>query len=208
MTTITPLPESEAQDKVAQTYDRIKELLGSETVPEPFLIYGRVAPFLQDFFMNFKKFVIKEGKLDLLTRAYLGLAVSSLYRCKPWIDFFDQHAQKLGASETQLQEVLAVAATNSMYNTFFKFRDISGSALFEGMPVGLRAHTFMNTSLEESTIELINIALSDLNACKPCVTGHLAKVRELGVKDEAVLEAIQCTATMIAGIQFLNSVTP
>ncbi|MAT16428.1 MAG: hypothetical protein CMJ46_14290 [Planctomyces sp.] len=207
MTTITPLPESEAQDKVAQTYDRIKEMLETDAVPEPFLIYARVPAFLQDFFMNFKKFVLKEGKIDPLTKAYLGLSVSSLYRCKPWIEFFDQRAQQLGATETQLQEVLAVAATNSMYNAFFKFRDISGSALFEGLPVGLRAHTFSATSLDETTVELINIALSDLNACKPCVTGHLAKVRELGVKDEAVLEAIQCTATMVAGIQFLNSAT-
>ncbi|QDU79155.1 Alkyl hydroperoxide reductase AhpD [Polystyrenella longa] len=208
MTTIIPLPESEAQDKIAQTYDRIKDMLELDAVPEPFLVYARVPPFLQDFFMNFKKFVIKEGKLDPLMKAYLGLSVSSLYRCKPWIDFFDQRALKLGATEQQLQEVLAVAATNSMYNTFFKFRDISGSDLFEGLPVGLRAHTFTNTSLDETTIELINIALSDLNACKPCVTGHLAKARSLQVKDEAILEAIQCTATMLAGVQFLNSVTP
>ncbi|MEZ6046872.1 MAG: carboxymuconolactone decarboxylase family protein [Planctomycetaceae bacterium] len=207
MTNLTPLPESEAQDKVAQTYERIKEMFDGEGIPEPFLIYGRVPAFLQDFYMNFKKFVLKEGKLDTLTKAYLGLAVSSLYRCKPWIEFFDTQAKKLGATDEQLRDVLAVAATNSMYNTFFKFRDISGSDIFEGMPVGLRAHTFTNCSLEESTVELINIALSDLNACKPCVTGHLAKVRELGIKDEAILEAIQCTATMIAGLQFLNSVT-
>lgn len=57
MARVQPLPESEAQDKVAQTYGRIRELLGVESLPEMFLVYGRVEPFLRDFYMNFKKFV-------------------------------------------------------------------------------------------------------------------------------------------------------
>ena len=48
-----------------------------------------------------------------------------------------------------MTEALAVGATNSMYNVLFKFRDISGSDVFDGMGVGLRAHTFQGTSLDE-----------------------------------------------------------
>lgn len=32
-------------------------MLEADTVPSPFLTYGRVEAFLQDFYMNFKKFV-------------------------------------------------------------------------------------------------------------------------------------------------------
>jgi lipoyl-dependent peroxiredoxin subunit D len=92
-----------------------------------------------------------------------------------------------------------------MYNTFFKFRSIAGSDVFKGLPVGLRAHTFSGTSLDDATVELINIAISDLNACKPCVSGHVDKARKLGLSNEAILEAIQCTAVMMAGIQFLKA---
>ncbi len=93
-----------------------------------------------------------------------------------------------------------------MYNVLFKFRDISGTDVFNGMGVGLRAHTFQGTSLDEMTVELINLSLSDINSCKPCTSAHVAKVRQSGVADEAIYEAIQCAATMVAGVQFLRSI--
>jgi lipoyl-dependent peroxiredoxin subunit D len=92
-----------------------------------------------------------------------------------------------------------------MYNIFFKFRDMSGSELFGGMGVGLRAHTFTSTSLDERLTELINVAISDINGCKPCTAGHVEKCRQLGVSDEALLETIQCAATVAAGATFLNA---
>ncbi|MEZ5949921.1 MAG: carboxymuconolactone decarboxylase family protein [Planctomycetaceae bacterium] len=110
-----------------------------------------------------------------------------------------------GWSETQIAEIVAVASTNYMYNTFFKFRVLGGTDRFEGFPVGLRAHTFSGTSLEESTVEVINLAISDINACGPCVSGHVAKAEQLGLSHEAMLEAIQCAATVYAG---QNSPTP
>ena len=94
-------------------------------------------------------------------------------------------------------DVLAVASTNSMYNSFFKFRYLSGSEAFGGMSVGLRAHTFMNTCLDDKTVELINTAISNLNACKPCTSGHVTMSRDL--------EAIQCASTMAAGCSFLKA---
>ncbi len=205
MPRIPPLPEADATDKVEQTYQRIKEMLAAETVPEPFLVYGRVAPFLQDFYMNFKKFVYAEGKIDARTKAIIALAVSARDNCTHWTDFFMDRCRQLGLADEQLAEVLAVAATNAMYNTFFKIRDLSGTSLFEGMGVGLRAHTFGNTSLDERTVELVNLAISTINACKPCTTGHLEALVHQGLSHEAALEAVQCAATMIAGVAFLKS---
>jgi alkyl hydroperoxide reductase subunit D len=202
---VQPLPESEAVDKVAQTYGRIKELFGTETVPELFLAYGRVPAFLQDFYMNFKKFVWKAGKLDEKTKAVIALAVSANGKCDDWSDRMTQRLLELGGTQQEVADTLAVAATCGMYNVFFKFRDISGSDIFNGMSVGLRAHTFANTSLDDKTVELINIAISDINGCKPCTSGHVEKARQLGLKDEQILEAIQCAATMSAGTSFLTA---
>lgn len=205
MPRIEPLPEADAQDKTAQTYGRIKEMLGSESVPEPFLYYGRVQPFLQDFYMNFKKFVYTDGRIDAQTKTIIGLAVSSHYGCGIWQDFLIERARSLGVTDEQIAEIIAVASTNAMYNSFFKFRDLSGSDLFSGMSVGLRAHTFSHTSLSDQIVELINVAISDLNACRPCTSGHVEKARQLGLSDEALLETIQCTATMGAGCSFLKA---
>lgn len=205
MPIIEALPESEAVDKTARTFERIKDMLGTDTVPEPFRVYARVEAFLQDFFMNFKKFVHGDGALDAKTRAIIGLAVSSFQANKLWTDFFLQQVKTHGLTDEQINEVIAVASTNSMYNTFFKFRDIAGTDAFEGLGVGLRAHTFHATSFDDSLVELINIAISDMNACKPCVSGHVKKARDLGLSHEAILECIQCTAVLLAGIQFLKA---
>ncbi len=205
MIKLAPLLESEATDKTAQTYGRIKELLQTDHVPKPFLFYGRVESFLQDFYMNFKKFVMGAGKLSEELRAMIALAVCAREGSNEWSTFFADRCQQLGMSEQQVAEVIAVASTNAMYNTFFKFRELSGSSLFDGMGVGLRAHTFGKVSLDEQTVELINIAISNLNVCKPCTAGHVEQVRKLGVSDDMILETIQCAATMMAGIMFLKS---
>ncbi|TWU12362.1 Alkyl hydroperoxide reductase AhpD [Symmachiella macrocystis] len=205
MSLVQPLPEADAVDKTAQTYGRIKEMFGSDTVPEPFLTYGGVPAFLQDFYMNFKKFVWTAGKLDEKTKAIIGLAVSVTKGNDVWTKRMQERILSLDGTEQEVADVLAVAATCGMYNIFFKFRDIAGSDIFNGMSVGLRAHTFANTTLDDSTVELINIAISDMNGCKPCTSGHVEKARQLGLNDEQILEAVQCAATMAAGADFLNS---
>lgn len=202
---IAPISEATADDKVQQTYGRLRELFGAQPLPEPFYLYGAVPAFLQDFYMNFKKFVWSEGHIPAKTKAVIAFAISTVTKCRPWIDVFAVRCRELGISDQYLSDTLAVASSCAMYNAFFKFRDISGSDLFSGMSVGLRAHTFANTSLDDLTVELINVAISDLNGCKPCTSGHVEKARQLGASNEALLEVIQCTATMLAGTTFLNA---
>ena len=202
---LQPLDLATAPENVRQIFERVQEMFGAESVPAPFLVYAHVEPFLRDFYMNFKKFVYTPGHLDERQKAALALATAAYAKCGPWLEWSSQRCLQLGFAAGQVQEILAVVATNAMYNTFFKFRELSGSAVFEGMGVGLRAHTFSQISLEESLIELINIAISDLNACRPCTSGHVDKGRKLGLSNEQLLECIQCTATMYAGCQFLGA---
>ncbi len=204
MTRIQPVPRDAATDKTAQTYERLQELFGDAPWPAPFLLYGRVPAFLQDFYMNYKKFCATDGKLDRRTKALLALAIAGNAGCDPWADYFATEARNLGADDQTVADVAAVASACAMYNVFFKFRDLSGSALFSGMAVGLRAHTFNGTSLDDKMVELINVVISDVNGCKPCTEGHVTKARALGLSDEALLEAIQVAATMTAGIAFLK----
>ncbi|SFJ48604.1 alkyl hydroperoxide reductase subunit D [Planctomicrobium piriforme] len=207
MPLLEPVLPSNASEKVTQQYARIREMLGTEEIPEPFLVYGNVEAFLRDFYMNYKKFVYTDGHLDAKSKAAIALAIAAHGKCKPWLELMSARCVSLGYSTEQVAEILAVAATNYMYNTFFKFRDLSGSSLFEGMGVGLRAHTFTGTSLGDKLVELINVVISDINACKPCTSGHVEKAKEMKITSEQLLEAIQCGATMYAGVQFLNSAT-
>lgn len=206
MALVTPVTPDQATDKVAQVYDRIREVMLVTEIPEVYQWLASVPSFLHDFFMNFRKFVLSEGKLDIKSKLLIAIAVSGQAGSGLWLAYLRTFAEKTGVSEEDIRETLAVGATNSMYNVLFKFRDISGSDVFNGMSVGLRAHTFQSTSLGDKMIELINISLSDINGCKPCTAAHVEKARQLGISDEAIYEAIQCAATMIAGTQFLRSI--
>ncbi|NNJ25075.1 carboxymuconolactone decarboxylase family protein [Alienimonas chondri] len=202
---IPPLPESEATDKAAQTYERLREMLGVDSVPEAFLSLGRAEALLGDFYMNFKKFIWKDGKLDRRTKLLIALAVALKEGNGVWADCYTELASAEGVTEAEVTDVAALVATNATYNTFFKFRTLSGTDLFDGLPVGLRAHAFQTTAFDDKTVELINTAVSDLNACEPCVAGHVKKARALGLEPEAILEAIQVTSVAYSGVQFTKS---
>lgn len=206
MSFVVPVAPDQASEKVQQVYDRIREVMGVTEIPEVFQYFATVPSFLHDFFMNFRKFVLSEGKLNEKRKLLIAFAVAGQAGSQVWIQYLRSFCAARSISETEINESLAVGATNSMYNVLFKFRDISGSDVFNGMSVGLRAHTFQSTSLDEQTIELINLSLSDINGCKPCTSAHVEKARHLSLADEAIYEAIQCAATMIAGTQFLRSI--
>lgn len=206
MALVRPVDPQSATDKVAQTYDRIREVFGVQDIPELFQLMATVPAFLHDFFMNFRKFVLSGGKLDEKRKLLIAAAVAGQSGSQVWVDYLRTFATARSVTDAEIVDALAVGATNSMYNVLFKFRDISGTAVFDGMGVGLRAHTFQGTSLDDMTVELINLSLSDINGCKPCTAAHVAKARQVGLADEAIYEAIQCAATMIAGTQFLRSI--
>ncbi|MBA4029718.1 MAG: hypothetical protein C0478_02220 [Planctomyces sp.] len=199
--------EHDIDDKSKQTLSRLEELFGAEPVPELFHKMAVVPALLSDYYMNFKKFVHTEGKLSVRDKTLIGVVVSHTAGVKSLTEYFATKLRSLveGDDKSKSQfvaDVLAVQATCAMYNVFFKFRDLSGSDLFSGMPVGLRAHTFAGTGLTDREVELINITVSDVNGCKPCTEGHVAKARQLGLSDDAILESIQCAATVYAGCQF------
>jgi alkyl hydroperoxide reductase subunit D len=203
MAIVKPLSESEASEKIQQTLARVREMLGSDEVPAPFLLYARSPAFLQDFFMNSKRFVFSDGKLSAKTKALLALVVALVQKSAVWIDFLRDRCFALGWSDQNLADAAAVASTCTAYNAFFKFRDLADRDAFQGLPVGLRAHAFAGTSLDPSTAELVSVVVSTIHSCRACVSGHVAKALELGVDDEAVLEAVQCAATMASGTTFL-----
>lgn len=190
-------------DDAARSLQRMADALQAESLPGSFDVYTQHATFTKDLMMNVKKYVAGDGGLDAKTRVLIALATAVHAKSEPWVELLKQYAQRLGMEQQTLMDAIAVASTNYMYNTFFKFRHLSGTDRFDGLPVSLRAHTFSGTSLDDKTVELINVAVSDLNACQPCVSGHVAKAKELGLSDSEILESIQCAATVYAGAQFL-----
>lgn len=189
----------EYQRQSQETFSRIMEMCGE--VPAPFEDCGRSPTFVQDHYINFKRYVWNDGTLDQREKAAIAFAVSFFMRCPQWAHFFSRRMKKLGFTEDGVIQVQAVVSTCSAYNTYFSFAQLAGSP-FNGMSVGLRGYSLKAPDLDAKLVELIAVAISTLNACRTCVTGHLAEARGRGASDDMILEAIQLAATVNAGCMF------
>ncbi len=194
-----PIAPDKASEAIQSIYERIKETIGNGQVPVGYQMMAHSEAYLSDSYNNYKKFVHHQnpGKLlDGKQRAALALATSSAMNCVHCVRAHAKDVVAAGWTEVQAAEILAVTATCTMYNTYFKFKDLAGDPAFEHLSPGLRAFTFQKTSLEETIVELINVVVSNINNCKKCTASHVARLLELGVTHETIDEAIKVSATM------------
>lgn len=197
---VTPAikPDS-APENIKKIYDRIAETIGGGEVPVGYQMMGHVEAYLQDSYMNFRKFMHDgTGKLDEKQRTAISLATSSAMNCSACVRSHVKHAKDAGWTDEQAAEILAVTATCAMYNTYYKFRDLAGDSEFEKFQIGLRAHTFVKTSLGDPIVELINVVVSNINGCPTCTSGHVQKAMSLGMTRDQIDEAIRVSATIVS----------
>ncbi len=204
MSLLPPLSPEEAPEPTKALYQRITETIGGgEKLPGGFLLMGHVESFLQDSYMNYRKFVVDgAGQLDEKTRHALVLATVSAMNCKACIEAHGRACQKHGWSQQEVAEILAITATCTMYNLFYKFKDLVEDANLEGRSVGLRAHAFQKVSLPQSLVELINIVVSNISGCKRCTAGHTRKALDLGMTHDQIDEALKVSAVMASFATF------
>lgn len=200
MPVVPPLAPEAAPESTKSIYNRIAETIGDGKVSLGYQMMGHVEPFLQDSYMNYRKFVHDgAGKLDARQRAAIVMATSSAQNCSHCVR---HHAKEIVAAgsltEQEVREVLAVTATCAMYNTYYKFKDLAGDAKFEAFSVGLRAHTFLKSTLGQPLVELINIVVSNIHGCPTCTSGHVKKALELGLTHDQIDEAMKVSATMVS----------
>lgn len=194
-----PLSPEAAPESTRSIYERIKETIGNGQVSVGFQMMGNVEPFLQDSYLNYRKFVKDgAGKLDAKQREAIVLASSSAMNCIHCVRAHAKDALAVGWTDKEVAEILAVTATCAMYNTYYKFQSLSGDPAFEHLAPGLRAHTFQKTSLGEALVELICIVVSNINTCAKCTSGHVQAALQAGLTHEHIDEALKISAVMAA----------
>ena len=102
MSLVSPVTPEQASDKVAQVYDRIREVMLVTEIPEVFQWLAAVPSFLHDFFMNFRKFVLSEGKLDVKSKLLIAIAVAGQAGSSRWLAYLQTFAEKSGVSEQDI----------------------------------------------------------------------------------------------------------
>ena len=119
MPTVKLIDEAAASPRVRAIYDDIKATKKIERVPN-FWRALAVHPEHLELVWSRAKAIMKPGKLDLLTKEIIALAVSITNSCKYCINSHTAAVQKLGLDNDGHGEVLAVVG---LYNQMNKLAD-------------------------------------------------------------------------------------
>src|SRR5271167_1479460 len=119
MPTVKLIEEAAADARVRAIYDDIKAVKKIERVPNFWRALAANPDNLERCW-NQAKAVMKPGKLDLLTKEIIALAVSITNSCRYCINSHTAAVQKLGLDNEALGEVLAVVG---LFNQMNKLSD-------------------------------------------------------------------------------------
>src|SRR4051794_41283901 len=119
MPTVNLVPENSTDPVVAEVFADIKKTKGIDFIPAIWRALATHPPHLALCWTRLKA-IMQPGKVDLLTKEIVALAVSITNSCRYCINSHTAAAQKLGLSDEQLGEVLAVVG---LFNQMNKLAD-------------------------------------------------------------------------------------
>lgn len=194
---LSPLSGVETTEKAQRALDRLKETFKVEELPAGLAALAGSEPGIHDVYMNLKR-QFDGGSLSAPDKLLIALAVTSAAGSAEATRYLIAVAREAGAEPQRIHDAIAVGAVCTIYNTYYKFRHLAPEGEFDSYKGTFNANSFMKTSLSMAMTELINIAVSNLNDCNACVSGHLQKARQYEVTNDQVDEAIKAAAAATA----------
>jgi AhpD family alkylhydroperoxidase len=119
MPTMPLVAETTTDPRVRAVFDDIKTTKKIDRVPDFWRVLANHPEHLELCWSRAKA-IMSPGKLDLLTKEIIALAVSITNSCRYCINSHTAAVQKLGLSREQLGEMLAVVG---LYNQLNKLAD-------------------------------------------------------------------------------------
>jgi alkyl hydroperoxide reductase subunit D len=97
-----------------------------------------------------------------------------------------------------IADAQAAAALMAMNNVYYRFRHMVGQPGYAQLPARLRMNRLAQPATSRADLELFSLAVSAINGCEKCVQAHEKVVREGGLTEEQVNDAIRIAATVQA----------
>jgi AhpD family alkylhydroperoxidase len=114
--TVRPVEEAAATGRVAEIFADIKATKGIDFVPNLWRVLATHPPLLDETWTRLKM-VMAPGRLDVLTKEMIALAVSATNGCDYCVNSHTAAVKKLGLDDATLGELLAVVALFNTTNT-------------------------------------------------------------------------------------------
>jgi len=108
-------------------------------------------------------------------------------------------AKAAGVSDAVFEDAKAAAVMMGMNNVYYRFRHYMGEgSSYHTMRANLRMQRLASVATNKADFELLSLAVSAINGCEMCVKSHESVVRQGGISDQAVHDAVRIAATIQA----------
>lgn len=155
--------------------------------------------FLRDLKLNVSS-VLNSKNFTKKETALLALSVAANEKNDVLMKAFTSMAKAEGANDEEVAETHACTSLLNINNVFYRFRHyMHDNEYYNSTPASIRMSTMMNPVLGKAFFELMSIVVSALNGCSRCVTSHEHSVRELGMGEEKIYDAVRL-AGVIRGL--------
>ena len=116
MPTVKMIEYADASPEVRAIYDDFMKTRQTNRIPNFWKTLASHPPLLRDVWESLKA-TMRPGRLDVLTKELIALAVSATNGCEYCINSHTAAARKLGADDEMLGELMAVVGVFNRTNT-------------------------------------------------------------------------------------------
>lgn len=143
--------------------------------------------------------VLADGALTPVQRYGVAIACAHASRDRDLVSALiaSARAQVDPASlEPAIDDARAAAALMGMNNVYYRFRHLVGKPSYGQLPARLRMQRIARTKGPKLDFELFCLAVSAVFGCEVCVRSHEAVLRDGGVSEAAIHDAVRVAATV------------
>jgi alkyl hydroperoxide reductase subunit D len=149
------------------------------------------------------------GESSLSPAQVWGVAVASAATARNRALLDATITDALAATDAAVvDDALAAAALMAMNNVYYRFRHMVAKPSYAQKPARLRMNRLARPATSKADLELFSLAASAINGCEICVQAHEKAVRDAGLSEDNVHDAVRIAATIHAAAVALEAGAP
>jgi lipoyl-dependent peroxiredoxin subunit D len=148
--------------------------------------------------------VLQGGPLSVAQRYGVAAASAAASRNAQVLEAVVSDARAAQVPWPVIEDALAAASLMAMNNVYYRFRHLIGNPSYGALPARLRMNRLVKPAGSKVDFELFSLAVSAINGCETCMQSHEKVVRDGGLSEEQVHDAVRIAAVVSAAATSLE----
>ncbi len=157
-----------------------------------------IPDYAKDLRLNWTS-LVSQGELTDSQKWGTFIASAYVSRNPVLLSAVTEEAARAGISDQVIEAAKGAAAIMGMNNVFYRFQHLAANEKYSAMPARLRMNIMRNHGADPIDFELWSLAASAINGCGKCVGAHEKVLREKGISEEVVMQAVRI-ASVVHGV--------